>query len=276
MALPSVQHADARAWLMKVRERVTPPTARNILNVTRCAFEGARDFGLVQENPFRALSVPRSPNGKDPWTVLEPHEQHALLTVAHPPDRWIVGFALGTGMRQGEQWALRASDLRLEGDTGPCVIVRYGTRDDHPTKGGRPRVVPLFGMGLLAIRRHLETWQPNPDGILFPALRGGRRDKKPPHPWVSWLQDAGISRRVRWHDLRHTCAASLASGWWGRAWSLEEISQLLGHASIAITERYAHFSRDVLRRAADETDPSRARVERADLGAWLALTSKDP
>jgi integrase len=59
---------------------------------------------------------------------------------------------------------------------------------------------------------------------------------------------------VRWHDLRHTCGASLISGWWGRAWRLEEIKELLGHKDISVTQRYAHLAKGALLTAADETD----------------------
>jgi len=52
-----------------------------------------------------------------------------------------------------------------------------------------------------------------------------------------WLRAAGIERRVRWHDLRHTCASSLVAGWWGRQWSLEEVREMLGHSSVLVTER---------------------------------------
>ena len=37
-------------------------------------------------------------------------------------------------------------------------------------------------------------------------------------------------------------------------WSLEEVKELLGHQSIAMTQRYAHFAHDLLARAARETD----------------------
>lgn len=118
------------------------------------------------------------------------------------------------------------------------------------------RNVPLFGIALAAAQNQSLVLDARGAGLgdyVWPAPRGGPRDKKPPTGWRDWLLLAGISRRVRWHDLRHTCAASLVSGWWGRAWSLEEVKQLLGHSSITITERYAHFSKNVLQRAADET-----------------------
>jgi integrase len=57
---------------------------------------------------------------------------------------------------------------------------------------------------------------------------------------------AGITRRVRFHDLRHTCASSLVAGWWGRAWRLEEVKAILGHGSVTMTERYAHLAQSVV------------------------------
>ena len=55
---------------------------------------------------------------------------------------------------------------------------------------------------------------------------------------------AGL-RRIKWHDLRHSCASSLVAGWWGEPWSLEQIKALLGHRSITTTERYAHLRPDL-------------------------------
>jgi hypothetical protein len=58
---------------------------------------------------------------------------------------------------------------------------------------------------------------------------------------------------VRWHDLRHTCASSLVAGWWGRRWSLEEVREMLGHSSVLVTERHAHFADSAMDRAARQT-----------------------
>ena len=65
-----------------------------------------------------------------------------------------------------------------------------------------------------------------------------------------YLSAAGITRPVRWHDLRHTCASALLQGQWGDKWTIEEVSAQLGHSSISVTERYAHLGETVLKKAA--------------------------
>jgi len=57
---------------------------------------------------------------------------------------------------------------------------------------------------------------------------------------------AGITRRVRFHDLRHTCASHLLMGTWGVRLPIEEVAAWLGHSSTAVTQRYAHLAPDHL------------------------------
>ena len=53
---------------------------------------------------------------------------------------------------------------------------------------------------------------------------------------------AGITRRFRFHDLRHTFGSTLAS----RGVSLQVIAKALGHASVRMSERYARPSEEAL------------------------------
>lgn len=55
-------------------------------------------------------------------------------------------------------------------------------------------------------------------------------------PYARLLKKAGIPRRVRFHDLRRTCATLLLTGAHPRL-----VQELLGHASISITmDTYSH------------------------------------
>jgi integrase len=65
-------------------------------------------------------------------------------------------------------------------------------------------------------------------------------------PWAAVTKAAGLGG-LRIHDLRHSFASVGASGGMG----LPIVGKLLGHASTATTERYAHLDDDPLRKASD-------------------------
>jgi integrase len=65
--------------------------------------------------------------------------------------------------------------------------------------------------------------------------------------WRRLLKAAGVTG-LRIHDLRHSYASKLVSA----GHSLPLIGALLGHSSVAMTERYAHLENDPLRRATEQ------------------------
>jgi len=81
-----------------------------------------------------------------------------------------------------------------------------------------------------------------------------------------WRSAAGVRADVRFHDLRHTCASHLIMGTWGRAWRLEEVQVVLGHASRTTTGRYARLAPDSIRRVAHEAIEQWSNDSKAALG----------
>jgi integrase len=61
---------------------------------------------------------------------------------------------------------------------------------------------------------------------------------------------AGITRRFRFHDLRHTFASTLAS----QGVSLQVIAKARGHTTTRMSERYARPSEEAIRKAAEALD----------------------
>jgi integrase len=249
-----------RRWVSDLSKRtdLSFSSKQQTMLYARKAFQAAVDADVLDKNPAVGLKVERGlARTEEPWTYLTLDEQTALMASEVMPREWrlMIAFAFGTGLRAGEQWNLRLADLHLGAD--PHVVVRFGSRKRAP-KGRKIRRVPLFGIALDAARQwvaQLGTWCPkNPDGLAFPGPQGGRQKvSRLPEEWRAWLDSAGVTRRLRWHDLRHTCGSSLVSGWWGRTWTLQEVRDLLGHASIDETERYAHLGETALKKAARDT-----------------------
>lgn len=80
--------------------------------------------------------------------------------------------------------------------------------------------------------------------------RAGTADEKPradlQRPWALVSKRAGLEG-VRLHDLRHSFASVGAGGGAG----LPILAKLLGHATVAMTQRYAHLDNDPVRRASE-------------------------
>lgn len=106
----------------------------------------------------------------------------------------------------------------------------WGWSPTRETRVDTPRVREL------AARGELRIVEARPGGrvlVEYPGIR----------------DRAGIARPITFHAAtRHTCASHLLSGSWvaagiiPRPWRLEEVSRLLRHSSVAVTERhYARF-----------------------------------
>lgn len=267
------------------RRKISSRTVARIKSFVSVVFDVALQRGLVKMNPCLGIKVTKRKDEdlEDEWTFLTPDEQHRVLTCEKIPfaDRVIIAFALYTGIRQGEQHSNLLPDLHVDG-TNPHLYVRRGSADATP-KSKKKRIVPLIPQALDAANVWLEirrTYMHKVDGarhevrkdigLIFPTVTGCRRRSgktlgngwkdKQTGEWVDKLKYyfalAGIADRpgLHWHCLRHTCATSLLEGWWdpkGRGAALEEVKEMLGHSSIAVTERYAHHAGTRLRAMAE-------------------------
>jgi integrase len=90
---------------------------------------------------------------------------------------------------------------------------------------------------------------PRIDGndFIFPGQNDGMPRVDLKRPWEAITQAAGLEG-LRIHDLRHSFASIGAGGGLG----LPIIGKLLGHATPAMTAKYAHFDNDPMRRAVDK------------------------
>jgi len=137
---------------------------------------------------------------------------------------------LHTGLRRGECFALRWEDLDFEHS---ILTVRASG-----TKSGTARRVPMND----TVKDALEAWRAtnataSPPDLVFPSPRGGGQIRDFKKGWASLMREAKIDG-FRVHDLRHTFASRLVQ----RGIPLYTVQRLLGHASITMTQRYAHLA----------------------------------
>jgi integrase len=186
------------------------------------------------------------------WTppeidYLSPDECELLLSHADGVIFEMVLMALRTGMRQGELRALQWSSIDW---LTRSVAVRH-SRDDHqrllvPPKNGRTRHIPLdTDVYALLYARKRNT------GYVFLAPDGQPFTSDRLHDAMQRLCREAKFRRIGWHTLRHTFASHLAM----RGVPLPAVKELLGHAAITTTMRYAHVAPSTLRSAIEMLNP---------------------
>lgn len=175
--------------------------------------------------------------------ILSPEEARALLD-APPADSWIglrdralLALLYGSGLRVSEACTLRLGDLSLELE--PAILRVLG-------KGGKERLVPCGGEALARLRIWLDEGRGGrqPRGPQVLVSRSGRPLDRG-RAWTivrRWAQEAGITRSVHPHILRHSCATHLLLG----GGDLRAVQEFLGHADLRTTERYTHVEVDEL------------------------------
>ncbi|HWI42115.1 MAG TPA: tyrosine recombinase XerC [Nocardioides sp.] len=151
-----------------------------------------------------------------------------------------------TGMRVGELCGLDVDDL----DRSRNVVRVFG-------KGRKERTVPFGQPAALAadawlVRGRPRLVRPGAGPALFLGARGARIDQRAVRTLVHRrLADVPGAPDLGPHGLRHTAATHLLEG----GADLRSVQELLGHASLATTQRYTHVTTDRLRRAFEQAHP---------------------
>jgi integrase/recombinase XerD len=205
--------------------------------------------GYLLHDPAASVEYPRSER-RLPRVILTREEARKILeapdtkTATGLRDRAILETFYATGIRCAELSNLTPDDV----DTEERVLrVVRG-------KGRRDRYVPLTRAAAAAIDVYLARARPKlvrrEKRFLFLQNRGGRMDSGTLNRLVhQWAQAAGVKKHVTCHTFRHSVATHLLKG---RA-DIRHIQALLGHASLATTQRYTHVEiqdlKEVIRRA---------------------------
>ena len=192
-----------------------------------------RDALIAREDRMRAerirMNTWRIERHLDPL----PEREGELLDHLKP----MVLLALNTGLRRGELFSLKWSDVDL--DSKILTVVATSA------KSGQTRRIPL-NEEALAVLTAWRNRQGNAEGLVFPGADGARLTNIT-KSWNGVIKIAKLSG-FNFHDLRHTFASRLVQ----KGVDLNTVRTLLGHSEIATTLIYAHLAPDNLRAAVEK------------------------
>ena len=252
----SVMPYEVEDWLKSLKKK--PGTLNRYRSTFSSVYRYAKERAKIRINPVRETMQFKVQLPNPRW--LQPDEEEALRTVlngwiaacpehhrikrlflrCHPIELTV---ALGTGMRKGNQYAIRWDEH-----------VDFPLRAFHlppsMTKTGKAHTIPMIDdvfdalKELRDIQRDIAAIQSEGKSSDKPAQRmvaDGRvfNIAENREWWGAALEEARIEK-FRWHDLRHTFATRLVRS---RA-DIITVQHLMGHSKITMTQRYTHSLAD--------------------------------
>lgn len=207
------------------------PTIRRDLQCLSSVFSYCEDQDWIDDgrNPVPGFLKRRAKRGLTESPAkrryLSPAEEAALLAECGDLTHDAVCVAIDTGLRKEEQLSLLRTQIDLK---------RGMIETTQDTKNGRKRWVPLPPRSAEIIRRRIEK---NRLSFFVFANEKGKRYATFDNGFKAAQRRSGIAK-TSWHDLRRTAGCR----WLQRdKRSMEEVSRMLGHNSITVTEKSYAF-----------------------------------
>jgi len=222
---------DIAQWRNDRRARCAAKTVRCDLVCLRAFFNWAVRRGYIKASPAADVALPTVKRGVPGW--LDADQTAALLAELAADWEWEIRLvcllAVRAGLRRNEILTLRWADIDF---TERVLRVRGKSRS--------VRLVPMHP----DIEQALMDWPERGPWVFWRQRdRGGNRLRSSAQGKVvnRWLRNHGYG--ITLHGLRHSFASQLAAN----GASENEIRDLLGHTSMAVTRVYTH-SRDTAKR----------------------------
>jgi integrase len=241
---------------------LSPRTVQYVHSILRRALDDARREELVGRNVAREVSPPRFE--RRDFAPLSSAEARVLLAAAADDRLYgVYVLALVLGMRRGEVLGLRWSAVDLDGGLlrvrsslqrveGQLVLSSPKTRRSR-------RAIPLPRAVVRVLRAHRESQAveraaaevSGDDDLVFTTRIGTAIEPRNLSRHFEALRDRAKVRKVRFHDLRHSCASLLFE----LGVPLRMVMEILGHSQISTTsDIYTHVMPAQYREVADTLD----------------------
>lgn len=228
-------------------------TVKNHRGILSNIFKYAIMTGKLNQNPMKQLEpAPKTQPVENYYTASELVKlmECAKGTILEYP----IFMACVYGLRRSEICGLKWSAIDLDNDifTINHVVTEAAEENGHikliakdETKNKHSKSFPLIHaikeMLLNIMSQQIENGTYKENGYVYLDTDGALvRPDYVSHTFVTFLKKQKL-RKIRFHDLRHSCASVLLSDP-NRDISLKDIQLWLGHRDIQSTMRYAHIS----------------------------------
>jgi len=239
-SLRDADRATLRRWLASLTTLgYARSTVARRAAAVRSFYGWAARRNRIPEGSAVQLASPRASN-RLPVVLTRAEAQRLTESPLTPDpvglrDRAVLELLYGSGLRVAELCALNERDLDVDGQR----VRVFG-------KGGKEREVPVGDFGVDALRAYLAGGLPrmrpqgDASGALFFNGRGGRLGPRSVRALLEHRRTGTLAgRRITPHTLRHSFATHLLEG----GAEIRVVQELLGHSSLATTQRYTHVSR---------------------------------
>lgn len=246
-----VNHAAITVYLITLRRQGrAPSTVKRRTAAIRSFYKYLQREGALAHDPTLDLASPKLPRRLP--RVLTVTEVERLLAAPNPAnpeglrDRALLELMYATGLRVSETVGLELSDVDLAHEVVRCI-----------GKGNKERLVPLGSHAVRALREYLGRARPQLarrriTQALFVSRRGGRFTRQGCWKLIRrYARRAGITTVLTPHMLRHSFATHLLE----RGADLRAVQEMLGHATISMTQLYTHLTRERLRDVYRQSHP---------------------
>ena len=234
--LSQVDNVVLRGFLVELYQRnLTKTSAARKLAAIRSFFEFCVRQKWVEDNPAKIVATPRLDRHVPGF--LSEEEMVKLLDV--PPsddalglrDRAILELFYATGVRVSELVGANLDDMSLD---EKMIRVRG--------KGKKERLLPFGRKAVASLEAYLRVRHTFPlvlgEQAVFLNYQGTRLTARSVQRLVTkYFKLVALRKNISPHALRHSFATHLL----GRGADLRVIQELLGHESLATTQKYTHM-----------------------------------
>jgi integrase len=214
-------------------------TAQNYLAYLRSAFNKAVNDKYILENPCLHISNFKLPE-KQPL-FFSPEDFQVFLNVVdkeYLKDLFIL--AVQTGLRQMELITLKWNQVSFK--DGLLIL----DNQSNITKSKRVRSLPL-SISALQILSDRKLKSDSEFDFVFSLDNKIMTQDRISKVFKSYVIKSNLNPKLKFHSLRHTFASWLVQ----RGVNIYEVSKLLGHSDIKVTEIYSHLKPENLKSAVD-------------------------